>query len=450
LCLLATAGHALAQEAEQQQQPQQEGEEDVYAGRTTKAYNPETAVFGPLPRWRSDDGNLNFGGGAMMQFDFGTYSQTGQGGPETSQALNPDLEPGVRARRGILLASGVIYNDFIVFGIYDAFDTGDAVMDGLRSAVLAYRRFDPLWFMVGQQNIASPLDAATFSSRRQFMESAMSSDAFGLAPGTPSLGVSTMHRSDHHFLRLGLYGVPAKEVGENSEGYGIHGRATYAPISERTRALHFGVAGYWRKPTVLRGEAGGTERFHARPELRIDDTSFVDTGDIPRINDYYYTAFEFLGVYGSASVQAEYQRLHVNRYDGPHDAPFRDLTFDGYYVQAGYFLTGESPNYYPRFATLWRVQPFKEFDPEAGGWGAFEIAARYSHIDLDDGVNDLAGGGIRGGVGDNYTVGLNWYLTALTRISVNYVHSNIDNLSDTGLNEGEVIDAVGVRVQWEF
>ncbi len=111
LCLLATAGHALAQGAEQQQpqpqqQPEQEGE-DVYAGRTTKAYNPETAVFGPLPRWRSEDGNLNFGGGAMMQFDFGTYSQNGQGGPETSQALNPDLEPGIRARRGILLASGV-------------------------------------------------------------------------------------------------------------------------------------------------------------------------------------------------------------------------------------------------------------------------------------------------------------------------------------------------------
>jgi hypothetical protein len=122
------------------------------AAGVTKAYNPETAVFGPLPRWRSEDGNFNFGGGAMMQFDFGTYGQNAQGGPATSQALNPDLEPGIRARRGILLASGLIYDDFIVFAAHDAFDPGDAPMDGLRSAVLAYRRFDPLWFVGGEDD----------------------------------------------------------------------------------------------------------------------------------------------------------------------------------------------------------------------------------------------------------------------------------------------------------
>jgi phosphate-selective porin OprO/OprP len=99
---------------------------------------------------------------------------------------------------------------------------------------------------------------------------------------------------------------------------------------------------------------------------------------------------------------------------------------------------------------LWRVQPFDEFDLETGGWGAWEIAARYSHIDLDDGVNDLAGGGIRGGVGTIYTLALNWYPNALVRISANYVHADIDNLSDTGLSEGDVIDAIGFRLQWEF
>jgi phosphate-selective porin OprO/OprP len=360
------------------------------------------------------------------------------------------LEPGIKARRGIFLVSALIYQDFIFFGAHDFFDTGDVVQDGLRSAVVAYRGFDPLWFLIGQQNTSPPLDASTFSSRRVMMEEAMSSGAFGFAPGIPSLGVSTLYRTKHNYLRLGLHSVPAKEIGGDSEGYGVHTRLTYAPIAERTEALHFGVAGYWRKPTVTRGEAGGREQFKARPELRIDDTSFVDTGSIPRIDNYYYGALEFLGVYGPFSFQAEYQRLEVDRYNGPHDQKFRDLSFDGYYVQGSYYLTGESPNYNSRFATLWRVQPFKEFDLETGGWGAFEVAARFSHIDLDDGVNDLAGGGIRGGTGDNITLGLNWYPTALIRFSVNYVHADIDNLSDTGLSEGEVIDGIAFRMQWEF
>ena len=59
----------------------------------------------------------------VMQFDAGTYSQGGQGGPETSQALNPELETGLKARRGILVGSALIYSDFIVFGAYDLFDT---------------------------------------------------------------------------------------------------------------------------------------------------------------------------------------------------------------------------------------------------------------------------------------------------------------------------------------
>ncbi len=430
-------------------QQQEEEEEDVYAGTPEKqAYNPEKAVFGPFPRWRSEDGNYNFGVGMVMQFDAGTYGQSDQGSQR--QSINPDLNAGVKARRGILLASGLIHHDFIVFAAHDAFDTGDAPLDGLRSAVLAYRGFDPVWFMVGQQNIGSPLDAATFSSRRAFMEESMGSGAFGYATGVPALGASVMRRTKHNYVRLGVFGVPAKEIGGDSEGYGLHGRVTWAPIAERTRALHFGLAGYWRVPTVTRGEVGGSESFSARPEMRIDDAKFLDTGTISRINDFYYTAFEFLGVYDSLALQAEYQRVALNRYNGPHDTAFQDLTFDGYYVQASYYLTGESPNYYSRFATLWRVQPFEEFDLATGGWGAFEVALRYSHLDLDDGAGDLVHGGIRGGSADNITLGLNWYPTALTKVSINYVHADIDNQTDTGLSEGDVIDSIGVRLQWEF
>jgi phosphate-selective porin OprO/OprP len=446
LALLFAPGTALAEDDNAAAaQPAPAEEEDVYAGPSKRGYNPETAVFGPLPRYRTEDGNINLGGGLILQGDAALYSQSNLDSSEI-----PRLESGFEARRAILLGSGLFYSDFIAFASYDAFHGGDAVMDGLRSALVAYRGLDPVWFTVGQQGIASPLDAATFSTRRSFMEEAMSSGAFAYAPGTPSLGVAAMRRTKHNFFRGGFFGVPAKEIGGDSEGYGAHGRATWAPIAERDRALHFGVAGYWRKPTVTRGEVGGREQFKARPELRVDDAAVVDTGSIERVENYYFGALEFLTVYDSMAFQAEYHRVEVNRYNGPHDTAYRDLSFDGFYAQASYYLTGESPNYYSRFATLWRVQPFNEFDLDTGGMGAWEVAARFSHIDLDDGVDDLAHGGIRGGVGNNVTLALNWYPTALTKVSVNYVHSEIDNRTNTGLNSGGTIDSVGFRLQFEF
>ena len=62
----------------------------------------------------------------------------------------------------------------------------------------------------------------------------------------------------------------------------------------------------------------------------------------------------------------------------------------------------------------------------------------------------LAAGGVRGGTSENITVGVNWHLTAFTRLTVNYIHSDIDNLSNTSLSEGEVIDALGARLQVEW
>ena len=41
-------------------------------------------MFGPLPRYKTEDGNFNIGASALMQFDLGTYSQDPQGGTPAS------------------------------------------------------------------------------------------------------------------------------------------------------------------------------------------------------------------------------------------------------------------------------------------------------------------------------------------------------------------------------
>ena len=73
--------------------------------------------------------------------------------------------------------------------------------------------------------------------------------------------------------------------------------------------------------------------------------------------------------------------------------------------------------------------------------GAWEIAARYSAIDLDDTSN--ATGNLEQGDADAYTLGVNWYLNPNMRIALNYVHTSIDYR----FAPDEDFDAVQTRFQ---
>jgi len=64
--------------------------------------------------------------------------------------------------------------------------------------------------------------------------------------------------------------------------------------------------------------------------------------------------------------------------------------------------------------------PKTKFRPRHGGWGAWELAARISYVDLNDGA-------IRGGKEANFTAGLNWYLKSKNRIMFNYIRANVED-----------------------
>ncbi len=48
------------------------------------------------------------------------------------------------------------------------------------------------------------------------------------------------------------------------------------------------------------------------------------------------------------------------------------------------------------------------------------------------------------------TVGVNWYLNPNTRISMNYVHSNVDRLVDTTRLYDDGADMVAMRFYIDF
>jgi phosphate-selective porin OprO and OprP len=218
---------------------------------------------------------------------------------------------------------------------------------------------------------------------------------------------------------LGVY-KDTDDVGSGiSDGeYNFTGRLTNAPWSEDTgrNLLHLGAAYSYRNPN------DDKVRFRERPEVHISP-AYVDTHVIADVDEMHLVGAEAALVMGPFSLQGEYMNAMLNTADGTNPA------FSGFYATAGYFLTGENRAY--KGGLFSRVKPRTNFG--SGGPGAWELAVRYSHLDLTDEA-------VEGGELDDITVGLNWYLNPNTRFMFNYVHADLDEVgqSDTFQTRAQV------------
>ena len=197
-------------------------------------------------------------------------------------------------------------------------------------------------------------------------------------------------------------------------GYNVTARVTALPWykDKGAKLLHMGLA------YSLRNQKN-TVRYRQRPEAHLAPY-FVDTTAL-NSNRANLLGAESALVYGPFSLQGEYVMANVDRSSGSSDP-----TFDGFYLQGSYFLTGEHRRYKKSSGAFGRVKPKKNFSSKDGGAGAWEIATRYSQI-------DLSSGGVGGGKLKNITVGLNWYLNPNMRIMWNYIRSKLDGVGSSDL-----------------
>jgi phosphate-selective porin OprO/OprP len=233
------------------------------------------------------------------------------------------------------------------------------------------------------------------------------------------------------------FGDAAADAGD----YAVTGRITWLPYYDEASGgryyMHWGTAHSYRRT------ANHTTFFQAQPEARLGaDTVnvpfFVNTNLIAADNVSLHEV-EFAASFGRCYVQSEYFLTSVDQLAGPQ------LWFTGWYAQAGWFLTGEHRPYRRDTATFDRVMPFSEFFRVrtkrgiARGPGAWELAARISHL-------DLTSANIGGGRLTDLTVGLNWYLTPYTKVQMNYVRAFLDPAASgrTGA------DIFGMRFHYDF
>jgi phosphate-selective porin OprO/OprP len=329
---------------------------------------------------------------------------------------------GSEARRARIALEGELPEQWNYKLEYDFTTSGIA---GIQDAFLEYGGFNPVSIRVGHFKEPFSLQNLTGANNTLFMERALP-QAF--APGR-NIGLQARHGGANWSIAAGVFGTGIDNAaGGADEGYGLSGRAIWTPVAAAGRAWHLGLSATHR----ITG-SDDVVRFRERPESHATDTRIVDSGDFDGRHLTRMTV-ESAVVYGPFSLAGEYYRTWVRR-----ALPgMRDPGFSGFYIESGWFLTGESMNYRAASGSFSKISPHAALG--GGGFGAWQAAFRFSSIDLND-------ADINGGEAQSLTLGLNWYATPDIRFSANYV--NILDI-DGGPMHGESPDVFQVRAQVVF
>jgi phosphate-selective porin OprO/OprP len=152
-------------------------------------------------------------------------------------------------------------------------------------------------------------------------------------------------------------------------------------------------------------------------------------------------------------LEGEYFRYQIDR-RVTGATPLGDPRFSGWYVQGVWVLTGENRPYNPAEARFDAPKLNYNFNPAAGTWGAWELAARYSRTDLNWHEGNFGAatptGGVRGGEQEVTTVGVNWYLNPDIRFMFDFLHVDVDRLNAAGVQIGQKYNAIALRSQLTF
>ena len=208
----------------------------------------------------------------------------------------------------------------------------------------------------------------------------------------------------------GIFASTGNEVLGNDSGLAqLMGRITGLPIAsgpeDKLSLLHLGLSA----SALISGDS--TVRYRSRPESFLAPVQ-VDTHEI-RAQGAVLIGLEAAIVRGPLSVQGEYIGTQVARDHGP------SVRFGGGYVSASYFMTGEIRPYDRSAGLFGRLKPLRPLSFRGDGWGAWELVARYSSLDLDD-------RNIRGGTQKIVTLGTNWYWNPYVKLRFNYERAAID------------------------
>jgi phosphate-selective porin OprO and OprP len=411
----------------------------------------------------SADGRFSAELRLTAQYDQGYYMQNARA---RSLSLGPDLSSGGNFRRLEFGMQGRLFGDWsytVKMQYGSGGITGIESPGRIQQAYIEYDGLKPFLFRIGNHSAATGLDEAISGTDLLLLERAAPSDLARSMASSGRNDVELLYEGDRLLASLAYTDGKIQSGGFFDEQQALVGRLAYSPV----------VTGDWRWVVSLagndvfrpgdQGPASNAPRpfsLSVLPELVIDDSGggFVSVSD-SNVTDAWNWNLESAVRRDNVMVQAGYYKYGIDRRGV---AARRGEGFGGWYAEGSWVLTGEPRGWSISNAGFTNPRPRADFDPERDAWGAWELAGRYSDLNLNDQAgmagSPLPPGGVRGGEQRIAAIGLNWYPNTVLKfmlqaqnVQINRIGTNtavIPNAADADL--GQNFDTIALRSQIAF
>jgi phosphate-selective porin OprO/OprP len=435
----------------------------------TQATQPVWTFANSRPTISSPDGKntLTFRGRA--QLDFASFEQDASdmgASFNCGGAADPlcDLGAGTVFRRLRFGVEGKFFGDFIYELRFDFGGTDTEKAGSINIARVGYTGIPNFRIQAGaMQPMFTMYDSTSSADLNTIERAAVITTIVGAFGGDNArkgveatfMKTDFLYPGDNFLLSAAFTGqrIATSHAGNpDDEGTQLLGRIAYRVYSDSDTNIQIGASG--AEILSLSGTTPGGARnlsFSSTPEIRVNGNTFVSTGNIAADGGSLY-GFEAGANFKNFFLGAEYYEWEVER----DNSALADPTFSGWYVEGTWILTGEKKSYKGTAtnnnAGVWASPtPKTPFNPNGGGWGAWELTARYSVLDLNS--EETLATGVAGGEQKITTVGVNWFLNNNLKMVGEYAMVDVDRQSAAGAinnNRGADFDIIQGRMQFTF
>ncbi|MDB5457231.1 MAG: phosphate-selective porin [Caulobacter sp.] len=408
------------------------------------------SIAGGKPTIASGDGAFTATLHGVMQLDAAQYYQD-KGLPAVI-GNGRDLNNGTNFRRARLGVDGKLFK---VFDYNVLLDFGGSGTDGagtLHELWLQYN-YAPFKVRVGAFAPNVGLEDAASTNGSLFPERPSGSEAArSLAAADKRIAAQFQAAGERWLLSAAVTGAKTTDGQTFDEQLGYTFRAAATPLKGYDWLIHTGVnASLIATPAQTAAVTGAYPiTVQDRPELRVDGNQLVTSGAIDSAGARHW-GLELAAQKKNLLIQGEYFDIALDRRNAA--AGVSDPKFTGWYVEGGWVLTGEARKYNASNFAFDAPAIDKPFNPKAGTWGAWELAARYSVLDLNHHETaTLAADRVRGGEQTIVSAGVNWFPNSTVKFSLDYLDVDIDRLDPAGglVPLSQSYQAVNFRSQFAF
>jgi phosphate-selective porin OprO/OprP len=350
---------------------------------------------------------------------------------DPSRADARALADGALLRRARLGGEGTWGEDLAYRAMFELSGVKEGAQPRIAEVWVTWRRFKPYTVTVGAFPQLAGMADATSSDSLLFLERPTAAQlARDLGAGDGRIGAMFRRATPTSMVALSFTGPVIDHAEDFTPRGAVVMRATKSfTVAGWTRVQLGGSASYVLSPAE--DSAGARTvfpvRFRAQPEVKVDDTPLIDTGDLPA-RHANVLGLEAAAQRGSLFLQGEAFRFGVDRQEGEAGP---DPHFFGWYLEGSWILTGERRRFDPSRGAFWIPTPARPLG--RGGWGAWELAFRVSRMNLD--FHRGAAGeppppdGVRGGDQRIVSLGLDWYPKPRIRFMLSWMDVRVDRLN---------------------